>query len=226
MGGEGDRWSTASRPAERVAVQALSLSERSARSSRGGVRPLLVGVGIGAITVLVGTSLGGPVLAAVGGAGLVGGAALGTRRFLHGRGWRPPVVTMPETVALGERFEVVYRRASVRPVDVSTAPFTAHLSCTEWVAEQTGSTRSVTTELVVERSVNGEAIGTPQGYEARCQLTIPVEVGGPTLSLRHHRIDWTVRFDVGAEQVPDDTARYPVVVWPELDPSLAVEGDR
>jgi len=117
-------------------------------------------------------------------------------------GWSHPTLEItPWPLPLGSPAVAIYRRTPVKANTVNVlagAPdLEAELVCEEWVQYTVGtSTHTETDEVVrLRASTPGQIIG--DGIEAVFQLTVPVDMGGPTLSLRNNRVTWTLETRLG-----------------------------
>jgi hypothetical protein len=203
-----------------VTVEGTSRPMRFLR--RGGVVPVVVVAVI--LTVLLGPLIVIPVLVA---AAVVAGAVFHRSLAAAIRWHRPELVLPAGPVALGARPEVVYRRRPRAVRDLPTAEVHLTLVCEEVVTYRRGTDSVTETESVVEHRFGATGEGTPRGFEARVEVPIPHEAGGPTMDLGNNEIRWFLTAVMRGPGLPDDECRFPLTVDPVLDLSLGNEiGDR
>ena len=157
-------------------------------------------------------------------------------------GWTAPVLEItPWPLRLGSPATVVYRRRPLRAGVLNTLAggptVEVALVCQELVRYTVGSsTRTDTNEVARLRASTpaevvgadtlagkigptGVAVGSGAGpaVEAVFQLTIPVDLGGPTLALTHNRIDWWLETQLGAPFGKRTSAKVELIVPGAID---------
>jgi hypothetical protein len=73
----------------------------------------------------------------------------------------------------------------------------AELVCQEWVRYTVGTTTRTDTDDVVRLRASTPGRVVPDGVEAVFELTIPVDIGGPTLQLDNNRVGWWLETRLG-----------------------------
>lgn len=144
-------------------------------------------------------------------------------------GWSHPTLEItPWPLPLGSPADVVYRRTPVKASTVNTlagAPeLVAELVCEEWVQYTVGTSTHTETDEVVRRRASNPGQITGDRIEATFQLTVPVDMGGPTLSLRNNRVTWTLETRLG-EPFGSRTATKIDLIVPTVIDRDAVMGE-